>query len=123
MRDKGTPKPFKTDVLDAAIARRRAKYEAQRLATVATVRQWLAARAEYYGIQTAYLFGSMIRPGGFTPDSDVDVAVEQINPARFFEAMGELSEQVEREVDLVELGKCPFAHRIREGGQVWMRAR
>jgi predicted nucleotidyltransferase len=74
---------------------------------------------EQYGINRAYLFGSLTRPYRFTERSDVDVAVESIDSESFFQAMARLSEQVEREVDLVELSKCPFADRIRQQGIVW----
>jgi len=72
-----------------------------------------------YGIQQAYLFGSLVVPGRFGPDSDVDIAVEQIDPERFFEAMAQFSLSLGREVDLIELSKCHFADRIRERGILW----
>jgi len=37
----------------------------------------------------------------------------------FFPAMAALSEAVGRDVDLVEVCKCPFAERIRQTGQLW----
>jgi uncharacterized protein len=60
------------------------------------------------------------RPYQFTRNSDVDVAVEQFNPEVFF-AMAALSETLERDVGLVDLSKCHFAHRIRQQGMVWRR--
>ncbi|NJL49876.1 MAG: hypothetical protein HC929_23835 [Leptolyngbyaceae cyanobacterium SM2_5_2] len=57
----------------------------------------------------------------FDNRSDVDVALESLAPEHFFRAMGALSETVGRDVDLVELHKCPFAARIRQGGLLWTR--
>jgi uncharacterized protein len=114
------PSPsYPTPILDAAIARRQQQDEQQRQATLARVWDWLNEFGATYGIIQAYVFGSVIRPHRFTDRSDVDVAVESIHPELFFQAMAKLSEQVEREVDLVELSKCPFAQRIREQGIPW----
>lgn len=112
---------FDTSVLDTVLARRRAENERERQALLAKVLQLLDELAPRYGIQQAYAFGSIVMPGRFGPQSDVDIAVEQIDPARFFEAMSAFSMLLKREVDLVELGKCHFAHRIRERGILWER--
>jgi predicted nucleotidyltransferase len=111
--------PFPTPILDRALADRRQYNEQQRLATCHLVLAWLDTVGRQYGIERAYLFGSLTRPNRFTECSDVDVAVESIDSESFFEAMAKLSEQVERDVDLVELSKCPFADRIRQQGIVW----
>jgi predicted nucleotidyltransferase len=113
--------PSRTNILDAALTRRREDNEAQRLATVEQAIRWLETQAEQYGISQAYLFGSVIRPYRFTSHSDVDIAVEQFDPEGFFVAMAALSEALERDVDLVDLSKCPFAHRIRQQGRIWRR--
>ena len=106
---------------DAAIARRRQENEQMRLRLMELTLQWLQDQAESYGIDRAYLFGSLTRPYRFRADSDVDVAVEQVNPERFFEAIASLSEAVERDVDLIELAKCHFADRVRQQGVQWNR--
>lgn len=83
--------------------------------------QWLETEGDQFGIHQAYLFGSVIRPYHFTERSDVDIAVESVEVEAFFTEMASLSEAIERNVDLVELPKCPFAHRIRQRGQLWKR--
>lgn len=113
--------PFRTDLLDAAQARRRVDDEAQRMETMERIIQWLETEGVQYGMDEAFIFGSVIRPYHFTERSDVDIAVEQMEVEAFFAAMGALSEAVERDVDLVELLKCPFAHRIRQQGVKWRR--
>lgn len=58
-------------------ARRRAEAEARRSAArtaAEVVIQSVAPR--YPGIRRVYLFGPILRPGAFRPDSDIDVAVE-----------------------------------------------
>jgi len=42
-------------------------------------------------------------------DSGIDLAVEQIEPANFFNAISAFSRYLDREVDLVELKNCHFA--------------
>jgi uncharacterized protein len=112
---------FSTALLDAALKRRRALNEQQRLAALARVTAWLETQGDRYDIQEAYLFGSIARPYQFSDRSDVDVAAENIRPDLFFDAMASLSEAVERDVDLVELLKCPFAAKIRQQGIRWNR--
>jgi uncharacterized protein len=112
---------FSTALLDAALERRRALNEQQRLAALTRVTAWLETQGDLYDIQEAYLFGSIARPYQFSEHSDVDVAAENIRPDRFFDAMASLSEALERDVDLVELLKCPFAAKIRQQGIRWNR--
>ena len=113
---------FDTSVLDEALARRRATYEQERKILLAEVQRLLDDLGPRYGIQQAYVFGSLVTPGRFIPESDVDIAVEQIDPVHFFEAMGEFSMRLKREVDLVELNKCHFADKIRREGILWTRS-
>ncbi|MGF1513989.1 MAG: nucleotidyltransferase family protein [Elainellaceae cyanobacterium] len=113
--------PFNTDLLDAAIARRRERQEAQRLVALDEVTHWLETEGLRYGLREVYLFGSITRPYRFSDRSDIDVAVEEIGPEAFFMVMASLSEALGRDVDLVDLRKCHFAHRIRQQGTLWKR--
>ncbi len=107
---------FDTHRLDHALAHRRETNEVQRLAMLNRVKSWLIQEGARYGINDFYVFGSVTRPYRFTEKSDVDVAIEGIQPEYFFDAMASLSEAVGREVDLVDLSKCHFAERIRQRG-------
>jgi hypothetical protein len=49
----------------------------------------------------------------------VDIAVENINPELHFDAISILSYYLGREVDIILLKNCHFAHRIREEGILW----
>ena len=112
---------FDTYLLNEAIARRRAIEEHERQATLTQSLHILDKLASRYGISRAYIFGSITRPGQFRPDSDVDIAVEIATPEHFFEAMSVFALTLGREVDLIELEKCHFAHRIQEEGIEWTK--
>lgn len=112
---------FDTYLLDDWIAEHRTKLEQERQATFAKVIQWLEVFGDNYGIHQAYLFGSLIRPGKFTETSDLDIAIDEVNPEHFFSVIGLLSTELGREVDLIELKKCHFAHRIRQQGVLWKK--
>ena len=111
--------PFDTSILDEALARRKARNEAERQQLLAKTLRLLGELGPDYKIERAYVFGSIIKPGHFHANSDVDIAVEQIDPLRFFEAMSEFFNRLEREVDLIELDKCHFAAKIRREGVLW----
>lgn len=111
--------PFDTSILDEALAQRKARNEADRQHLLAKTLRLLDELGPGYKIERAYLFGSLTKPGRFHPKSDVDIAVERIDPLRFFEAMSEFFNRLGREVDLVELDKCHFADKIRREGVLW----
>ena len=113
---------FDTSLLDTALKERQAANEGERQMVLSKVLALLTELAPTYDIQQAYVFGSVATPGRFGPASDVDIAVEQINPARFFEAMSQFSYSLKREIDLVELDKCHFADKIRREGIRWTRS-
>ena len=113
----------KTYLLDEALIRRKRALEEQRQVTLKLVKQWLEVNGQHYGIEQAYLFGSLIRPNRFKKTSDVDLAVESIKPEHMFMAVTALAEALGREVDLMELSKCPFAQRIRQEGLLWTKTR
>lgn len=111
--------PFDTWLLDAAWARQREVLEQERRQVVEDVRRLLDRWGPAYGIRRAYLFGSVARPGRFRRDSDVDLAVEQIDAQCFFEAWGRFSGELGRPLDLVKLADCPFSDKIRREGIPW----
>jgi hypothetical protein len=62
----------------------------------------------------------VLQLGRFHDGSDVDLGVEAINSVKQIEAIAALSMVLLREVDIVDLRHCHFAHRVREG-LLWMR--
>ncbi len=113
--------PFNSYLLDEIRAARRDRLEQERQTLLAQVKQWLDDYGSQYGICRAYIFGSLTRPDRFTETSDVDIAVEQIDPENFFTVISLLVTALGREVDLIKLDQCHFAHRIRETGRLWTK--
>ena len=112
---------FSTTKLDLIIAEKRLKLETQRQSLMTKTCQWLDEFAIEYGITQAYIFGSVTRAGKFHHNSDIDLAVETINPEKHYLAISLLSTYLERDVDLIKLDSCHFAHRIRQTGILWTK--
>jgi len=112
---------FNTFLLDAALARRRVNWERKRRAVLTQALNLLRELGPRYHIRHAYIFGSVTRPGHFTEESDVDIAVEPMEPENFFAAMSAFAIALGCKVDMIELDKCHFAHRIRERGVEWTK--
>ena len=110
---------FKTDVLDRALARKRREREALRVAVQARALELLDESP--VELDEAILFGSVVRLGRFSAQSDVDVAVPDLEPRAFFTLMGHLEDGLEREIDLVPIDTCHFADTIRRTGLRWTR--
>ncbi|EAZ91796.1 nucleotidyltransferase family protein [Crocosphaera chwakensis] len=112
---------FSSEKLDKIISDRRLKLEKERQLILKKTQKWLDKYASDYGIKKAYIFGSVTYPNKFHQDSDVDLAVEEINPEKHFLAISLLSTYLEREVDIIKLNQCHFANRICEKGILWMK--
>jgi hypothetical protein len=63
----------------------------------------------------------VLRPGQFYDGSDVNLGVEAIDSLKQIEAIVALSMAMLRDVDIVDLRQCHFAHRIQETGLLWTR--
>ncbi|MGK7939713.1 MAG: nucleotidyltransferase family protein [Crocosphaera sp.] len=107
---------FSSEKLDKIISDRRLKLEEERKIILKKTKEWLDQYGSEYGIKKAYIFGSVTYPNKFNQNSDVDVAVENINAEKHFLAISLLSTYLEREVDIIKLNQCHFADRIREKG-------
>ena len=94
----------------AEVERRRGRQRAERL--LAGVEQARAVLLERYGARRVWLFGSLI--AGIPSDqSDVDLAVEGLDGARYFRALADLMEVFRGPVDLVRLEEAPESLRAR----------
>jgi uncharacterized protein len=67
-------------------------------------------------VSRLFIFGSLVNPGRFRPDSDIDVAVEWKQKGDYFGLWRELEEAIGRDVDFRELGDDPFSQRVRAQG-------
>lgn len=80
----------------------------------------LRALTELRAVQTAIVFGSLVKPGRFSEKSDVDVALEA-EPAGMTTNLltSLLAERLGRPVDVVMLSECRFRDRILREGETW----
>ena len=71
-----------------------------------------------HGASAVYLFGSQDTATG-RPDSDVDLAVHGLPPARFFRAMADAQAVLDRTLDLVDLDEpSPFVDYLLRSGEL-----
>lgn len=108
---------FDTGVLDRTLVRKRQERERVRRAVQARALHLLDESPVAVG--EAILFGSVMRPGQFDADSDVDVAIPAVAPRAYFTLMGHLEDGLGRDVDLVTIDSCHFADAIRRTGLRW----
>jgi len=73
----------------------------------------------HYGVRRVWLFGSLAW-GDPTETADLDLAVEGLDPMRYFAALGDLLLEAPCRVDLVRLEEAPHAlrQRIQKEGQL-----
>jgi predicted nucleotidyltransferase len=77
--------------------------------------QIVKACAEDFGVESVWLFGSALTD--YEDAGDIDLAVEGLSPARFFDFYGQLFMKLPKPVDLVDLSQNPpIAGIIRERG-------
>jgi hypothetical protein len=112
---------FDTSILDEAKIRRQIESEQLRQQVLQTTLDFLDEFGSCQGVKNVIIFGSVIVPGRFRVQSDVDIAVEAVEPSLFFDLMASLSLALGREVDLVDLSHCHFADQIRQKGMVWTK--
>jgi predicted nucleotidyltransferase len=110
---------FSTAKLDQLLEERSQRDEAERQTLVNKLLQWLDVHGTQCGIRKAYLFGSLAQPHRFHQQSDIDIAIQPDHPVDLFALIGTISELTGRDVDLIELEKSHFAHRIRQTGIKW----
>ena len=110
-----------------AMARQRLAREQQQTAPRRQQAWKLARRAaallkERFGATRVVVFGSLVYEGGFTPWSDVDLAVWGIRPEDVFRALSAVVDMdAHIEIDLVDINTCRPALRAaieREGIEV-----
>lgn len=74
---------------------------------------------EKYKWEDIYLFGSIVQEGRFQPNSDVDIAVRGLNKYDYYAFIGEVSEILNRRVDVIRLEECHFSSSIIKKGMQW----
>lgn len=77
-----------------------------------------AAILKAAGVDAVYLFGSLAE-GPVRADSDIDLAVAGLPPAKFFQAMGQTMSVLPRSLDLVDLDvDTPFTRYLKQKGKL-----
>jgi predicted nucleotidyltransferase len=79
----------------------------------------LETLAEQYTWETLYVFGSLIKEGGFTPGSDVDIVLGGLNKFDYYAFVGDISSLMNRTVDVINLEECPFVNSVISRGVKW----
>lgn len=100
---------------------RKAKLEGRRKAMIEEVTAVLDTLSEKYAWDEAYLLGSLTRPGRFGPESDVDIAMAGLSKFDHYALVGDISNLLDRAVDVVRLEECPFAAKIAREGIPWKK--
>lgn len=97
-----------------------AEREALRQTALDAVRRLAPAIiARYPSVQAAYLFGSILHPGRFRPDSDIDIGVSGATAEEYFALWHALEEAFpEWNIDLRDLPpSTTFTHRVLTTGE------
>ncbi len=103
------------------ILKKQADQEEMRTAVIQQINKALDRLEKKYHWDEAYLFGSVAQKGKFRRNSDIDIAVRGLNRLEHYAFIGEISELLDKRVDVVLLEECPFAKSIKEKGLKWNR--
>jgi predicted nucleotidyltransferase len=117
-------KPKSTKYPPAWYQGRQRKYhqlEQKRLNTIDAVREALNQLKERYTWDDAYIFGSVTNTGRYGSASDVDIALSGLNTLDYFAFIGDISELLNKRVDVVRLEECRFSQSIISKGIKWTR--
>lgn len=104
-----------------AIIKRQSDQEKLRKSVLQKINLALKTIEKKYDWKEAYLFGSVTKKETFRRNSDIDLAVSGLNKLDHYAFLAELSDLLEKSVDVVLLEECPFAESIKEKGLKWNR--
>jgi predicted nucleotidyltransferase len=97
-------------------ARRRRRIEAYR----ETRERLRAALAELIPGHQVIVFGSLTKPGVFNDRSDVDLALpESADDLDELTLSADLTDRLDRPVDVLRLSRCRFRQKILREGESW----
>ena len=104
-----------------SILKRQVDQEEMRIALIEQINRVLSKLEKKYYWDEAYLFGSVAQKGKFRRNSDIDIAVSGLNSLEHYAFTGEISELLDKRVDVVLLEECRFAKSIKKKGLKWNR--
>ena len=94
-----------------------------RMDVVEEVADALEVLYKKYHWDEAFLFGSITQKERFGSRSDIDVALSGLNTFDYYAFVGDLSELVNRQVDVILIEECRFSKSIIEKGKKWIPKR
>ena len=97
-----------------AYLKRLADQEKLRILILGKVDKALKILEKKYKWNKAYLFGSVAQKEKFGRSSDIDLAIDGLNSLDHYVFTGEISELLDKSVDVVLLEECPFADTVKE---------
>ncbi len=112
---------YTTDLLDKTIEKRRKALEELRLKLIEKVCKVLDKLAMEIPFEEAYLFGSILKPGKFIKDSDIDIGFVGLKDIHFFRAMSFLSNELGVDIDIVQLEGHRLADKVKKKGLKWTK--
>ncbi len=104
-----------------AIMKRQASQEKLRKSVLQEISLALKTIERKYHWDEAYLFGSVAQKEKFRRNSDIDLAISGLNKLEHYAFIAEISELLNKSIDVVLLEECPFAESIKEKGLKWNR--
>ena len=110
---------FDISLWEHSLSEKRQRNEALRHSTLSSIDAVLRRLRSRYTWSEIYIFGSVLREGRFDPESDVDFAVLGLPKHDLYRLVGELSDALDRSVDVVVLEETRMAHSIRRKGIRW----
>lgn len=102
-----------------SILKRQADQEEMRIAVIERIKWALRKLKKKYYWDEAYLFGSVAHKGKFRRNSDIDIALSGLNKHEHYAFTGEISDLLDKRVDVVLLEECHFARSIKDKGLKW----
>jgi predicted nucleotidyltransferase len=109
------------DLWHKSILKKKVDQEKNRIEVLRQVKEALNILEKKYQWEEAYLFGSIVTEGRFRRNSDVDIAVSGLKKFDYYEFIGEISDLLNKRVDVVLLEECQLAPFIKEKGVKWNR--
>ena len=94
------------------VQRNAANLEKLRNRLIDEVKNVLEKLEKKYRWDEAYIFGSLIQKNKFQSHSDVDIALLGLNKFDHYAFVGDISEMLNREVDVIRLEECQFSESI-----------
>ena len=105
----------------SALLERQAEQEKLRIRVLKLISTALTTLEKKYHWDEAYLFGSVAQKGKFKRNSDIDIALRGLNGIEHYAFIGDISDFLNKRVDVVLLEECSFAESIKEKGLRWNR--